>query len=60
MSKQCIICGKEIPKNRKNKDTCSSDCGMEKLHWLLWFQINHMKELITEAKRVYEQETRGT
>lgn len=50
---KCVMCQREIPNARKNKDTCSSECALEKMAaWTLFLAYNKV-ELIKEAVKWY-------
>jgi len=54
MSKKCVICGKEIPKHRKNKDTCSIECASEKVAaWSMYIHLEY-ERLMKEAIKRYK------
>ena len=48
MTGKCVVCGKEIPKDRGKRDTCSHICGYAKVQ--AWAEyIKSRKDVIMKA-----------
>jgi len=56
MSDKCIICGKQIPKHRRNKDTCSEDCALRKMMAWNTFIRKHRNRIMEAAIDEYKSE----
>ena len=55
MSNKCIICGKEIPRQRKGHDTCSVECAFKKaVAWAAYLRRHH-DEIMEAALNEFRQ-----
>lgn len=60
MSGKCVVCGKEIPENRKKKDTCSDDCGYTKVAAWANYISRHKAEIMSAAIKELKEQSVAT
>ena len=49
MSRKCVICGKEIPEQRKGHDACSVECAVKKVVAWATYIRKHRDEILEAA-----------
>lgn len=54
---KCVICGREYdPKERQNKDTCSTECGLKKTAIWSWYINKYKSEIMARAIEEYKKQ----
>jgi len=55
MTEKCVICGNDIPEERKKKDTCSDHCAFIKMRAWAQFLRDKKGELMAHAIAHYKE-----